>query len=55
MSVWSDDDSEAMVEIFDTNLSKKAELGQMKKKILKIVKILGSKSIIEHLQWYVFQ
>lgn len=31
--------------------TKKAELGQMEEKILKIVKITGPKSIIEHLQW----
>lgn len=44
-------DSEAMFHIYSTDLRKKAELGQMKEKILKIVTISASKSIIEHLQW----
>lgn len=43
-------DSEVMVQIYSTDLSKKAEFGQMKK-ILKIVKISAPTSIIEHLQW----
>lgn len=44
-------DSEAMIQIYGTDLSKKAELGQIKEKILKIVKISAPKPIIEHLQW----
>lgn len=43
-------DSEVMVQIYSTDLSKKAEFSQMKK-ILKIVKISAPTSIIEHLQW----
>lgn len=48
-------DSEAMVQISVTDLSKKAELGQIKEKILKTVKVLAPESITEHLQWQIFQ
>lgn len=43
-------DSEVMIQIYSTDLSKKAELGQMKEEVLKIVKISDPKSIIEHLK-----